>query len=232
MERFDRDGADAADGGSALVRAVMERTAEELPVLPDLSGAARAEGRRRRNRARAGAVAGVLAVAVTGLFGANALAGGGSSAAKVPVASAPDAGSEAERQIAAALQRLLPADAGEVRLVPNEKAYPLNFKARLGETPFEPCGGPAKGKITCNEITLPDGRTSAPILGMPPGPKQDGVTVLHRFRGDEVEFRIYPRCRFDGSEPLNLTEAVCQGESPTVTDIIEYVGESRPDKKQ
>ncbi|MBT2477697.1 hypothetical protein [Streptomyces sp. ISL-94] len=77
-----------------LVRDAMERTTTDLPPLPDLAGAARAQGRRRKARARAAMGGAVLAVAALGVAGGLALPGGGGAdgaqgAAGVGVAAAP-----------------------------------------------------------------------------------------------------------------------------------------------
>lgn len=70
-----------------LVRDVMDRASAGLPPLPDLSGPALAEGRRRRGRTRLAIASGVLAVAAIGTAGAVTLSGGGPSASP-PAASA------------------------------------------------------------------------------------------------------------------------------------------------
>ncbi|MFD3698575.1 hypothetical protein ACFWUZ_20895 [Streptomyces sp. NPDC058646] len=83
------------DRAVLLLREAMERTAGELPPLPDLAGPARAQGRRRTARLRAAIGGGVLAVAVLGVAGAAALPGGAGTAdgvteaAASPSASAP-----------------------------------------------------------------------------------------------------------------------------------------------
>lgn len=67
----------------------MARTTADLPPLPDLVRAARAQGRRRTSRIRAAIGGGVLAVAVLGVAGALALPGGGSGATRVGEVAAP-----------------------------------------------------------------------------------------------------------------------------------------------
>ncbi|MFJ4779342.1 hypothetical protein [Streptomyces sp. NPDC088762] len=63
-----------------LVRDAMERTTADLPPLPDLTGPARAQGRRRKARARAAMGGAVLAVAALAAAGGLALPGGGEGA--------------------------------------------------------------------------------------------------------------------------------------------------------
>lgn len=53
-----------------LIRAAMERAAEDAPSLPDLVPVALVQGRRRRNRARAAVGAGVTGVVALGALGA------------------------------------------------------------------------------------------------------------------------------------------------------------------
>ncbi|MGR4882757.1 hypothetical protein ACIPUC_25595 [Streptomyces sp. LARHCF249] len=66
------------DRAVRLVRDAMDRTTADLPPLPDLAGAARAQGRRRKARVRAAIGGGVLAVAALGVAGAAALPVGNS----------------------------------------------------------------------------------------------------------------------------------------------------------
>lgn len=61
------------DRAVLLVRDAMDRTTADLPPLPDLVGAARAQGLRRKARVRAAIGGGVLAVAALGIAGAAAL---------------------------------------------------------------------------------------------------------------------------------------------------------------
>lgn len=74
-----------------LVRDAMERASDDLPPLPDLTGPALAEGRRRRSRARLALAAGVLCAAVLGTAGAVTLTGGGHAAPAPPAAATPTA---------------------------------------------------------------------------------------------------------------------------------------------
>lgn len=53
-----------------LIRAAMKQAVEGAPALPDLVPVALAQGRRRRNRARAAVGAGVTGVVALGVFGA------------------------------------------------------------------------------------------------------------------------------------------------------------------
>ncbi|MFD7260581.1 hypothetical protein [Streptomyces sp. NPDC059874] len=61
------------DTAVVLVRDAMDRTTADLPPLPDLVGAARAQGRRRKARVRFAIGGGALAVAALGVAGAVAL---------------------------------------------------------------------------------------------------------------------------------------------------------------
>jgi hypothetical protein len=69
-----------------LVRDAMDRASADLPPLPDLTGPALAEGRRRKSRTRLAIASGVLTVVAIGTAGALALPGGGHSAAAPPAA--------------------------------------------------------------------------------------------------------------------------------------------------
>lgn len=61
------------DRAVMLVRDAMDRTTSDLPPLPDLVGAARTQGRRRRTRARFAIGGAVFTVAALGVAGAVAL---------------------------------------------------------------------------------------------------------------------------------------------------------------
>ncbi|MFJ8012634.1 hypothetical protein [Streptomyces sp. NPDC096339] len=61
------------DSAVLLVRDAMDRTTADLPPLPDLTGPARAQGRRRKARVRFAIGGGALAVAALGVAVATAL---------------------------------------------------------------------------------------------------------------------------------------------------------------
>ncbi|MFD0430059.1 hypothetical protein ACFQ60_28400 [Streptomyces zhihengii] len=85
----DRDPGD--DRTALLLRHAMGAASAGLPPLPDLSGPARAEGRRRAGRRRLALGAAALAVAAAGAAGTRLLPEGSAAPAVVPAATAPAA---------------------------------------------------------------------------------------------------------------------------------------------
>ncbi|WP_330453143.1 MULTISPECIES: hypothetical protein [unclassified Streptomyces] len=65
------DGEPGRDDREQLIRAAMERAAEDAPTPPDLVPVALVRGRRRRARSRAAIGAGMAAVAALGVLGAT-----------------------------------------------------------------------------------------------------------------------------------------------------------------
>ncbi|MFG2879704.1 hypothetical protein ACGFYU_32620 [Streptomyces sp. NPDC048337] len=82
------------DRAALLVRDAMDRTTADLPPLPDLTGAALAQGRRRKARVRVAIGGGVLAVAAIGVAGAVSLSdvGGGRQVSGTVNVAAPPSG--------------------------------------------------------------------------------------------------------------------------------------------
>ncbi|MFJ9429293.1 hypothetical protein ACIRQY_06460 [Streptomyces sp. NPDC101490] len=128
-----------------MLRRAMDRTADELPPLPDLAPVAVRLGRRRRARARFAVAGGVFGTATAAVLGVSLFPGGsaGTAVPAAPPAAFPSAyhppvevrptpgqpapeqvpGAEAERrdefqqQVSALLDELLPASVTEVRPV-------------------------------------------------------------------------------------------------------------------
>jgi hypothetical protein len=83
---------DRNETGALLLRDLMERVTDDLPLLPDLAPGAVRAGRRRRARARFAALGGVTALAAAGVFVFTALPrapAGPAPAPALPAAAAP-----------------------------------------------------------------------------------------------------------------------------------------------
>ncbi|MFE6907580.1 hypothetical protein [Streptomyces erythrochromogenes] len=123
------DAVDAADARTAvLVREAMDRATAELPALLDLSGPARAQGRRRRARVRVAIGAGVLAVATLGAVTASLLPGGGGQRPVEDVVAAPPASPTAPPQPVHI--EPTPGESSMAGLPPAERARQEDFQNR------------------------------------------------------------------------------------------------------
>lgn len=114
-----------------LVRDAMDRTTADLPAIPDLSGPARAQGRRRKARVRAAIGGGVLTVAAIAVAGAVVLPGtanGSQGATGVGVAAPPPPpSSQAQPQPPVHLEPS-PGESSMADLPPAERAKQEHFQ--------------------------------------------------------------------------------------------------------
>ncbi|MEU3604913.1 hypothetical protein AB0E83_05570 [Streptomyces sp. NPDC035033] len=201
------------------LRAALERTAEDLPPLPDLVPLAVREGRRRRARARFAVVTAALGAVTAGALGLTLLPGAG-PAPSAPAAPPAD-GPGFEERVAALLDEVLPAEVTDVRPVDiaggsymldaNGTTFRMTVAVPTADSATLPqCENAPAGSSLCDREELRLGPVSE--LG-------GRVRVGFLYRGKSVTITVYD-WPGEAKVPVEAADLMALGREPRFLELV------------